>query len=186
VLVVGSVDSVKLSRRLSYLLRHRPDAAGLVLDEAGWAPVSDVLRALGIDRARLEELVARSDKQRFALAGDRIRANQGHSIPVELGLEPVAPPERLYHGTPVRNLESIRRQGLVKRGRTHVHLSRDVETAQQVGARRGDSVVLTVRAGAMAAVGHEFFLAANGVWLIDSVPPSYLDELGTGGPSSSR
>lgn len=171
---------VKLSKRMSKALRHYPDRAGLVLDPAGWTPVNALLAALRIERAELDAVVAGNDKQRFAVERGtdgvlRIRANQGHSVPVDLGLPPVTPPERLYHGTGAGALESIRAAGLHRGGRHHVHLSADTETAHRVGARRaGRVVILTIDAAAMAADGHVFHRSANGVWLTDAVPARYL------------
>ncbi|WP_431900150.1 RNA 2'-phosphotransferase [Micromonospora chalcea] len=173
-------DLVRVSKRLSLALRHRPDAYGLRLDRAGWVPVADVLAGLGISRAHLDAVVAGNDKQRFAVetgpdGADRIRANQGHSVPVDLGLTPAAPPPRLFHGTGEAVLDAIREQGLRRGGRHHVHLSSDVATARRVGARRGGAVVvLTVDAAAMAEAGYLFYRSANGVWLTDTVPPPYL------------
>jgi putative RNA 2'-phosphotransferase len=171
---------VKLSKRMSRALRHDPAAAGLVLDDAGWTPVAALLAALRIDRADLDAVVAGNDKQRFAVGHDpdgveRIRASQGHSVPVDLGLPPVTPPDRLYHGTSVAALESIRGTGLHRAARHHVHLSPDRETARRVGARRrGPVAILAVDAAAMARDGHLFYRSANGVWLTDEVPPRYL------------
>ncbi|HZM77785.1 MAG TPA: RNA 2'-phosphotransferase [Candidatus Limnocylindrales bacterium] len=180
------MDLKKVSKRLSYVLRHRPDSVGLTLDEAGWVPVEKLLKALRISRSQLDEVVAGNDKQRFIIEGDRIRANQGHSVDVDLRLEPIAPPDRLYHGTVARYLDSIREQGLLRGSRHHVHLSADPETAAKVGARRGRPVILKVDSKAMAAAGHVFYRSANGVWLTDSVPPSFLVLPGTGEASSSR
>ena len=128
----------------------------------------------------VREVVASNDKQRFSLSPDgrRIRANQGHSIDVELGLEPVRPPETLFHGTARRNVARILAEGLARRRRHHVHLSPDPRTARRVGARHGPPVVLAVAAGRMATAGHAFFLSANGVWLTEHVPPDFLRELG--------
>lgn len=166
----------RLSRRLSYLLRHAPQSAGLTLDAGGWADVEAVLRALGVDRPTLERVVAGNDKQRFALdaTGTRLRASQGHSVPVDLGYPPATPPPLLFHGTPARNMAPILRDGLRPGTRHAVHLSADPETADRVGARRGDHVVLRVDAAAMAADGHVFTCSANGVWLVATVPPRYL------------
>ena len=180
------MDLRKVSKRLSYVLRHRPDSVGLTLDEAGWVQVEKLLKAMRMSREQLDEVVAGNDKQRFIIEGDRIRANQGHSVEVDLGLEPVAPPDRLYHGTVTRFLESIREHGLVKGSRQHVHLSADAQTATKVGARRGKPVVLEVDSKAMAAAGRLFYRSANGVWLTDSVPPSFLVLPGKGEASSSR
>ncbi|MEV0430260.1 RNA 2'-phosphotransferase [Micromonospora sp. NPDC050495] len=173
-------DLVRVSKRMSLALRHRPDRFGLVLDRAGWVPVADLLAALRIGRAELDAVVAGNDKQRFAVIRgadgvDRIRASQGHSVPVELGLAPAVPPDRLYHGTSESVLPAIRAEGLHRGRRHHVHLSPDVATARRVGARRGGAVVvLTIDAAAMAGAGHLFFRSDNGVWLTDTVLPRYL------------
>ncbi|MGB2571537.1 RNA 2'-phosphotransferase [Micromonospora citrea] len=171
---------VRVSKRMSLALRHQPGKFGLVPDRAGWVAVDDLLAAMRIDRVDLDAVVAGNDKQRFAVRRDadgteRIRASQGHSIPVDLGLEPSPPPARLYHGTGAAALDSIRATGLHRGGRHHVHLSPDEATARRVGARRsGAVVVLTVDAAAMARDGHVFYRSANGVWLTDAVPPAYL------------
>ena len=171
---------IRLSKRMSLALRHTPERFGLAPDPAGWVPVAEFLTALQISRAELDTVVAGSDKQRFAVDEGpdgvaRIRANQGHSIPVDLALPPQAPPALLYHGTSTASLASIRASGLHRGGRHHVHLSTDVETAHRVGARRsGPVVILTVDAAAMADAGHLFYRSANGVWLTDAVPPEYV------------
>ncbi|HEY0254769.1 MAG TPA: RNA 2'-phosphotransferase [Kofleriaceae bacterium] len=169
------------SKFLSLVLRHEPEAIGITLDKNGWTPVDALLAAFAnhgqpMTREELEELVATSDKKRFALSDDgaQIRANQGHSVEVELELAPIAPPARLFHGTVDKFLASIRATGLVKGERHHVHLSADLETATKVGGRRGKPVILTVRAQEMAAAGHVFFRSENGVWLTDHVPPEFL------------
>ena len=172
----------QISKFLSLLLRHQPERAGLTLDEQGWVGTEAVVAALRsrfgtFSREDLERLVAGSDKQRFAFddGGERIRANQGHSVPVDLGLDAAAPPTILFHGTSRRFLESIQEQGLIKGRRHHVHLSRDVETAEMVAGRRtGETTILEVAAARMAAEGYAFFRSANGVWLTDSVPPRFL------------
>jgi putative RNA 2'-phosphotransferase len=169
-----------LSKRMSLALRHAPERFGLAPDSAGWVPIATFLAALQISRADLDAVVANSDKQRFAVGTapdgtERIRANQGHSIPVDLELTPETPPAVLYHGTSTAALESIRATGLNRGNRHHVHLSADRETAQRVGARRqGPVAVLTVDAAAMTTAGHVFYRSANGVWLTDAVPPPYL------------
>lgn len=175
------MDQVRVSRTLSRVLRHDPAAAGVSLDDAGWASVPELLagladRGVTVTRDELVAVVAGSDKQRFELdtVTDRIRARQGHTVPVDLGLAPATPPPVLYHGTPARNVASILRDGLRRGQRHHVHLSPDEETAHRVGARRGNPVVLEVDAAAMAAAGHEFYLTSNGVWLTDAVPPAYV------------
>lgn len=164
----------QLSRRLSLLLRHAPDKMGVTLEPGGWAPVAAVLRHLRVSHEQVERVVAQNDKRRFTLDGERIRANQGHSVPVDLDLAPSVPPAALYHGTHPEALPAIRAEGLKRMSRHHVHLSPDVETARRVGARRGKPVILTVRAGDMHAAGHVFRLSENGVWLVDAVPPEYL------------
>lgn len=176
---VGGEDLVRDSKFLSYVLRHRPDRIGITLDDAGWVPVDTLLAALAVhgrplDRARVDRIVAGTDKKRLELRGGRIRAAQGHSVPVDLQLEPLTPPEVLFHGTVERFLAQILVQGLRPQGRTHVHLSADVGTARTVGARRGRPVVLIIAAGRMHAAGHAFVRAANGVWLTEEVPAQYL------------
>ena len=175
------MDVVRLSKRLSYVLRHAPGSVGIVLDDAGWVDVDELLTALAahgrpVTRADLEHVVATNDKRRFAFddTGSRIRASQGHSVAVDLGLAAVEPPPALFHGTPERNLPAIRAEGLRPGNRHAVHLSPDAATARTVGARRGRPVVLAVDAAAMAADGAVFTCSANGVWLVDAVPPQYL------------
>jgi putative RNA 2'-phosphotransferase len=179
------VDVVRASKRLSYVLRHRPDSVGLTLDGAGWVDVDALLDALAthglrLTRAELDHVVAANDKRRFALddTGTRIRASQGHSVAVELGYEPAAPPAELFHGTVERFLAAILTEGLRPGNRHAVHLSPDVDTARTVGARRGRPVVLRVDAAAMAVDGFAFARSANGVWLVAAVPPGYLTRLG--------
>ncbi|MCD0165442.1 RNA 2'-phosphotransferase [Deinococcus sp. 12RED42] len=162
-----------LSRRLSYLLRHAPHEAGLTLAPGGWVPLAPLLRHLNATRAQVEAVVTHCDKQRFSLRGDHIRANQGHSVPVDLQLEPASPPARLYHGTHAGALSAIREGGLRPMNRHHVHLSPD--PARRVGARRGPPVILIIRAGEMRTAGHLFFVSENGVWLVDTVPPAFID-----------
>jgi putative RNA 2'-phosphotransferase len=169
---------------LSKHLRHAPGEIGLTLDAGGWVAVEELLSAANshgcpLTRDELNEIVITSDKQRFAFdeTGDRIRANQGHSIEVELQLDPVEPPPFLYHGTAEVNLPAIIQNGLLRMRRHHVHLSSEVETASRVGSRHGKPVVLAVAAGKMAANGYQFFVSANGVWLVESVPPEFLSVL---------
>jgi putative RNA 2'-phosphotransferase len=173
---VSPGDAVRRSKRLSYVLRHAPGSVGLTLDAAGWADVDDLLTALGWTRPELDEVVARNDKRRFALdgTGTRIRASQGHSVAVDLGYAPETPPDVLFHGTVERFLPAILEQGLRPGNRHAVHLSPDVETARRVGGRRGRPVVLRVDAAAMARDGAVFTRSANGVWLVDAVPPRHL------------
>ncbi|MEV0978771.1 RNA 2'-phosphotransferase [Streptomyces sp. NPDC049915] len=175
----GDRRVVRVSKYLSKHLRHQPDRIGLVLDEGGWAEIDALLAAAAehgfpITRKELEHVVAANDKQRFAIEGGRIRASQGHSVDVDLGLSPVTPPPYLYHGTVIRYLDAIRAEGLRPMNRHDVHLSADRETATRVGARRGRPVVLSVDAGAMHRDGHVFHVSANGVWLTRAVPARYL------------
>ncbi|WP_104524286.1 RNA 2'-phosphotransferase [Blastococcus atacamensis] len=171
------MDVVRTSKRLSFVLRHRPDSVGLVLDPAGWVDVDQLLAALRLTREQLERVVATNDKRRFEIAGDRIRAVQGHSVAVELGYAPERPPAQLFHGTVERFLPAILAEGLRPQRRHAVHLSPDVATARTVGARRGRPVVLRVDAVRLADDGAVFSRSANGVWLVDAVPPSYLTVL---------
>lgn len=173
-------ETIRLSKRLARHLRHDPAALGLTLSPDGWAPVDALLRALAISREQLDEVVETNNKRRFAFdeTGTRIRASQGHSISVDLGLPDAAPPEVLYHGTVAKFLDAILREGLRPMKRHAVHLSATVETARTVGARRGKPVLLHVDAAAMAGAGHAFQVSANGVWLTASVPPEYLHRIG--------
>ncbi|MGY1803051.1 RNA 2'-phosphotransferase [Blastococcus sp. SYSU D00922] len=169
-------DVVRVSKRLSYVLRHHPESVGLTLDDAGWADVDELLTTLRLTREELEHVVAANDKQRFAFdaTGRRIRASQGHSVAVDLGYAPATPPDELFHGTVDRFLPAILAEGL-RPGRRHaVHLSPDAATARAVGGRRGRPVVLRVDAAALSADGHVLTRSANGVWLVDRVPPRYL------------
>ena len=155
------------------------------LDPEGWLPIDELIananrQGKQLTLELLHEVVASCDKKRFTLSEDglRIRANQGHSVrDVELNLEPVAPPSILYHGTVAAFLDSIREQGLLKRSRNLVHLSEDIETAKKVGARRGKPVILTIHSNAMHEYGYAFYLSANGVWLTDAVPVSFIEFL---------
>jgi putative RNA 2'-phosphotransferase len=172
---------VKVSKYLSRHLRHQPERLGLTLGPGGWVDIDDLLTAcrthgFTLTRAELDDVVATNDKRRFTLdpSGTRIRAAQGHSVDVDLGLDPAEPPAVLFHGTGRASLPAILDQGLRPMGRRHVHLSADEATAVDVGRRHGPPVVLTVDAGAMAAAGWTFSQADNGVWLVDAVPPAYM------------
>jgi putative RNA 2'-phosphotransferase len=178
---MNAEETKRLSKFLSLVLRHEPQAIGIALDVAGWTSVAELLAARArhgknVSRADIEFVVQTSDKKRFALSEDglSIRASQGHSIEVDLGYSPAEPPELLFHGTVDRFLDSIRRQGLIKGNRHHVHLSAGRETALSVGSRRGKPVVLMVRSGVMQAKGHAFYLSANGVWLTEHVPREFI------------
>jgi putative RNA 2'-phosphotransferase len=175
-------ERVKISKFLSLVLRHQPEAVGVTLDAAGWVEVSTLLEGCrragrAITPEQLDEVVSTNDKKRFEFSPDglQIRASQGHSVEVELGYEPATPPDTLYHGTAARNIESIRRQGLLKGQRHHVHLSADPDTAMKVGQRYGKPIVLQISSGRMHAEGIQFFVSTNGVWLTEHVPPQYLE-----------
>ena len=178
-------EAKRLSKRLSYVLRHNPGSIGLVLDDAGWVELDELvhrLRAdggLDVDPAQIAHVVETNDKQRFQLVDRRIRAAQGHSINVDLGLEPQEPPKVLWHGTVERFLESIMENGLGPGSRTHVHLSAEIETARTVGARRGRPVTLQVDAQAMHRDGHTFYRSTNGVWLTANVPAQWIERAET-------
>lgn len=172
---------VKISKFLSLVLRHKPEEIGLKLNEAGWVPVAELMAACrenGFEFTveELRSLVANSEKKRFSFSEDEllIRANQGHSVEVELGYQPAKPPETLFHGTAERFLASIKAQGLLKGNRHHVHLSADLETAIKVGQRHGKPVVLRVNSEKMQQDGLIFYLSTNGVWLTEHVPVPYL------------
>ncbi|NQD35993.1 RNA 2'-phosphotransferase [Permianibacter sp. IMCC34836] len=171
----------KTSKFLSYVLRHKPDSIGLNLDSNGWAQVSELIDCAAragtpIDLGTLTRIVRESDKQRFALStdGQRIRANQGHSITVELALPNREPPEFLFHGTATRFLDDISGFGLQPKARHDVHLSENYETALAVGKRHGKVIVLKVLARKMYEAGHSFQCSANGVWLTKQVPPQFF------------
>jgi putative RNA 2'-phosphotransferase len=171
----------RISRFLSLVLRHEPQNIGITLDTAGWVDVRTLLDAMAthgnpIGEAELREVVHTNDKKRFAFSedGQRIRASQGHSVPVDLGYSPATPPAVLYHGTVDQFLVSIRQTGLKPGQRHHVHLSPDEPTAIKVGQRRGKPVILRIDAARMHADGHSFLQSANGVWLTDHVPPAYI------------
>jgi len=173
--------TIRTSRFLSYVLRHNPDSIGLRLDESGWAELSDLIRCAGDGGVRLspeliDVVLSSGDKQRFSLSEDGrcIRANYGHSLPIDIDLKPGEPPPVLFHGTAVRFLDSISKKGLVPRRRQYVHLCSDGSTAMRVGRRHGRAVVLAIDAGAMAAEGLEFLKVPDGVWLTKSVPLEFI------------
>ncbi len=173
---------IHISKFLSLVLRHKPEKIGLTLDPNGWADVNELLeksrdKGPKIDLESLREVVTGNDKQRFTFNedGTKIRASQGHSIAVDLELQAQEPPEILYHGTVARFVEQIRQSGLQKMQRQHVHLSKDPETAVKVGNRRGEALILKIRAAEMHREGFPFYLSKNGVWLSDEVPGKYID-----------
>ena len=177
-------DNSKLtrtSRFIALVLRHKPQAAGIEVDEHGWANVDELIAGISaaghpLDRATLDLIVATDEKGRYSYSDDgkRIRANQGHSIHVDVELEETMPPDTLFHGTATRFLESIDDKGLWPGNRLYVHLSSDEQTATKVGSRHGVPVVLRVEAGRMASDGFVFYRSANGVWLTKFVPREYL------------
>jgi putative RNA 2'-phosphotransferase len=169
------MHDVRLSKRMSHALRHAPWLYELELDEAGWTPVADLLAALGVSRAQLEDVVRDSPKQRFELADDRIRARYGHSVPGRIVREPGTPPAELYHGTSELAATSILRDGLRPMRRQYVHLSVTREMAESVGRRKGERVrVLTVDTPAAQAAGVEFLRGNEIVWLVEHVPAEFL------------
>lgn len=173
------------SKLLSLTLRHRPQVLHLNLDAQGWTDTDTLIsnfnafnnRGMVLDHALLKEVVENNNKKRFAFneSGSKIRANQGHSIPIDLAYEPVRPPEELYHGTARRFLTAIYKEGLLKRKRHHVHLSADLETARDVGQRHGKPVILVVKALEMHNAGIPFYCSENGVWLTEQVLPQYFE-----------
>ncbi|WP_225442607.1 RNA 2'-phosphotransferase [Paenibacillus lycopersici] len=179
VAAIGKDDA--FGRFLSYVLRHNPAAAGIALDAHGWADVQALLAGCAragkaIDRDALALVVRENEKQRYSFNSDgtKIRANQGHSIAVDVELAEAEPPGRLYHGTARHRLPGIREAGIRRRSRRHVHLTDDVRTAIEVGNRHGEAVLLQIDAAGMRREGHRFYLSANGVWLCDYVPPSCI------------
>jgi putative RNA 2'-phosphotransferase len=175
-------ETIRTSKFLSLILRHEPARVGLKLGDAGWVSVVELLQAVNrhgvlLTLDQLKHIVATSDKKRFAFSedGQRIRASQGHSVDIDLKYPPQATPETLYHGTAERFLDSIRQNGLQKMERHDVHLSAETKLTLQVGGRHGKPVLLTLRAGEMHKAGFIFRCSANGVWLVDHVPPQFIE-----------
>ncbi|MDE7299647.1 MAG: RNA 2'-phosphotransferase [Lachnospiraceae bacterium] len=168
------------SKFISLILRHKPEVIGISLDEHGWANVDELIAGIAktqkFNMDMLEEIVRTDEKQRYSFNENRtlIRANQGHSIPVDVELEEAAPPEELWHGTGEKFTASIEAQGLIPKSRLYVHLSKDEDTAVKVGQRHGKPVLYIVRAGEMRRDGYKFYLSKNGVWLTKEVPVKYL------------
>lgn len=170
-----------ISKFLSLVLRHQPEEIGLIINENGWADIAELMeksarKGRGFSIEELEEIVATNDKKRFSFSEDKtmIRANQGHSVEIDLALKPIAPPDELYHGTAEKNMASILENGIRKMSRQHVHLSKDKETAHKVGSRHGKPVILTINATQMHLDGFLFYQSDNGVWLTDSVARQYI------------
>ena len=175
------MDKVQTGKFISLILRHNPQAIGIKLDENGWADTADLIAGLNrsghiIDMAGLEKIVATNNKKRYSFNEDntKIRANQGHSLDVDVELKTAAPPNLLFHGTADRYVDGIKKNGLQKQNRNHVHLSADRETATGVGKRHGRPVTLVIEAGKMHSDGYVFFLSENGVWLTGEVPTGYI------------
>lgn len=173
------MNLIKISRYISLILRHKPEEIGITLDEHGWANVSELLNGVGIDMSTLEQIVATDDKQRYSFNEDKtlIRANQGHSIPVDVELDEVAPPEYLWHGTGEKYLKDIGNMGLIPKSRLYVHLSSDTDTALTVGKRHGTPALFRIDASKMHQDGFKFYLSKNGVWLTKHVPVNYLKNI---------
>ena len=177
-------DNNATSKFIALILRHKPETIGITLDEHGWADVDRLIEGVNrtrpLDRDTLEEIVRTDEKQRYAFNEDHtlIRANQGHSVPVDVELERMKPPAVLYHGTGEKYVSSIDRQGLLPRARLYVHLSPDADTAVKVGSRHGKPVVYLVDAARMDADGYSFYRSVNGVWLTKAVPAEYLRKSG--------
>lgn len=176
------MDLKNTSKYISLILRHKPEVIGITLDEHGWADVEQLIEGIrktqSFDMQMLEEIVTTDNKQRYSFNEDKslIRANQGHSIPVDVELKETAPPEYLWHGTGQKYVESIDKQGLIPKSRLYVHLSKDYQTAITVGNRHGKPVVYRVHSEQMAQDGYHFFCSVNGVWLTKNVPTKYLEK----------
>jgi len=172
---------IRISKFLSFVLRHKPQTIGLALDQGGWTRVDELLdraneAGVSLNEELLQQVVEQNDKQRFSFSEDglRIRANYGHSIPIDLGFEKLKPPEFLFHGTATRFLEAIKSEGLIPKNRNYVHLSPDEYTAVKVGRRHGRPTVLIIQAGRMYEYGFQFLRSANGVWLTERVPSDHI------------
>lgn len=176
------MDLTKISKYISLILRHKPQIIGITLSEHGWADVDELIRGVakeheGFNRAVLDEIVAKDNKQRYSYSedGTRIRANQGHSVNVDVELKETLPPEILWHGTAERFIDSINSQGLIPKGRLYVHLSSEVSTARIVGSRHGKPAIYKVNCAKMVQDGYKFYLSENKVWLTKAVPAEYLE-----------
>lgn len=176
------MDNKQISKFLSFVLRHKPEEINIQLYANGWTDVDILIEKANahmvpLNFELLEEIVITNDKKRFSFNTDytMIRANQGHSVEIDLALNPVQPPEKLYHGTVAKFIEAIKAEGLQKMSRRHIHLSKDMETAKKVGSRRGKPVILVIDSEKMHADGFVFFVSENGVWLTDKVPVEYIE-----------
>jgi putative RNA 2'-phosphotransferase len=191
--MISEEENTRISKFLSLVLRHKPDTIGITLDNNGWTDVEILINevnktdiSIDIDIDILKHVVETNAKKRFAFneTFDKIRANQGHSVEIELGYRAQQPPTILYHGTAERFVAQIQEIGLLKMDRHHVHLSADVETAKKVGQRHGKPFVFEILAGQMFSASFEFYLSDNGVWLTDHVPINFLRRLGEGSYNS--
>lgn len=174
---------IELGRFISLILRHKPEAVGIKLDSNGWADVDKLISGINkcgkkINMEILERIVHENNKQRYSFdeTHTKIRANQGHSVNVDVELKESIPPDKLYHGTATRFLDSIKKNGITKQSRQHVHLSADKETATAVGKRHGKPVVLVIDTAKMRADGCKFYISENGVWLCDDISWKYISE----------
>lgn len=175
-------EDMRVSKFISLVLRHKPEEIGLTLDEYGCVNVSDLIKGINkrgykVTIEDIERIVMEDDKQRYSFNEDKtkIKANQGHSIKVNLELKPIEPPRMLYHGTATRFRDSICKEGIKKQNRQYVHLSKDIETATKVGKRHGELVIFKINSHQMYQDGFKFYLSENKVWLTDYVPIKYLN-----------
>ncbi|HGT0205763.1 TPA: RNA 2'-phosphotransferase [Clostridioides difficile] len=172
----------KLSIFISLILRHKPETIGIKLDDYGYADVNELIEKINntgrnINIEILEQIVKEDNKQRYSFNDDRskIRANQGHSINVNVELRELEPPKYLYHGTATRFLDNIKNEGIIKQSRLYVHLSRDIDIAVKVGKRHGTPVILKINTGKMYENGYKFHLSENNVWLCEYIPFKYVE-----------
>ena len=178
---MNGMSNKETSKYISLILRHKPEVIGISLDEHGWANVDELIAGVSkthpLDMVILEQIVAEDEKQRYSFSEDKtlIRANQGHSIPVDVELEEKEPPEILFHGTGEKYVASIDTEGLIPKSRLYVHLSSNEETAYKVGQRHGKPVIYKVKSGEMYRDGYKFYCSVNGVWLTKTVPVKYLE-----------
>jgi len=176
-------ELIKISKFLSLILRHKPESIGVSMSPHGWVNINELIQAaekhrIYLNKKIIDQVIKENEKQRFTYStdGESIRANQGHSINIELELKPSKPPKILYHGTASRFMENIRKKGLLKMNRQHVHLSLLKKTAYDVGKRHGKPIILIIDAQIMTKDGYDFYLSKNGVWLTEHVAPQYLQE----------
>jgi len=174
-------ELTKISKYLSYILRHKPESIGIKLSENGWCSIDELIEKttkFNLTKEVIDIVIQTNDKQRFIsnLSSTMIRANQGHSIDIDLGLEPIKPPKRLFHGTAIRFMDSIKKKGITKQNRQYVHLSESISIAWHVGSRHGKPIVLFISSYRMVKDGYKFYKSENNVWLVDNVPIKYIEE----------